>query len=616
MFLNALLSSNVGDAATSPQIGRLASIPTAGTEPVAKGFADAFLAESTGDQVFSETNLKTALDPSGVPEPNLEGVPTKLADTAPGLVGEQTEPASADLAPDLRNELGASKVASSTLSESAGKIADSAALIDQTRTPNAGAVSTDTSTLSRPEISIGEADQKQARQGIEATQSERRTPSPVQNDRPVSPQPSGETSDAKATPDPIVRATNPRSQAETPDLASESIVSPTRLADTKTSNAGTNGQLIEPNAEQTRGEAKDRTTQAPKPDVPLVDKTWTETTPTLSLKTSSPEPQTRGPEAATLRESINPQPERRGNSVEELPGLPTDNVRVVFAAKPATTEPGTGVANPTEISTAIPTDKKVPVNLPGLKNINVPELNTSSSQYERHKSGRHEDVSNYTRVREFSPYQNAAAALPGSPSGVAPTPAYLASAPLAASQGLALNSEATTALIPEEVAIQLGADAEVSRFDLISREPIALQSSAYSRTEHVRHPVVMTQVAEAARTLREGQMEITLVPEELGRVRLTMTPSEAGMAVTIMAERPETLELMRRNIDLLARDLSSEGFENLSFSFGGSGAETGGSMSDQNDASGGQEWSIQTELPDTQTPAPITAAHSGLDLRL
>lgn len=40
------------------------------------------------------------------------------------------------------------------------------------------------------------------------------------------------------------------------------------------------------------------------------------------------------------------------------------------------------------------------------------------------------------------------------------------------------------------------------------------------------------------------------------------------MVVTVLADRPETLDLMRRHIDLLARDLQQMGYEGLSFAFG------------------------------------------------
>lgn len=624
MFLNALPTPNVSDAATSPQIGRLASVPSEGTELEAKGFADTFLAEGTGDKDLSETSLQAALDPAKAPEPIPEGVSTKIADTAQGFSGDRTELASPDFAPVLNDELSATEVSSKTISAGAGTTANPAVLIDPTQTPNPAAVSANSSASSWPEKPSGEVSLKQAELGLEAAQSGTKAPSPVQSERPIAAQPLGETL----------------------EFAPDIFAAPKRPTDTVPPSEGTNGPPVEYSVNQSRVEAKDgttqepvslptpaattrsdlssadfgtdsvKTTQAPDPNEPPVGRTRTEATTAFNGETRLPETQTRATEATNLGGSISPQPEARGNSVQELKRLATDTVKVVFTPKPAKAEPDIRTAKPPEISTGIPASKGETANLPNLANSNAPELNMPGGRYDVQKSGRHEDVSSHGRGRDFAPYANVPAALPSSTTGVGPTAGQAANAPLAVSPGLALDGEATAAPIPEEGAIQPAADAEVSRFDLISRDPVASHGNAYSRTEQVRHPVVMAQVAEAARTMREGQMEITLVPEELGRVRLTMTPSEAGMAVTIMAERPETLELMRRNIELLARDLSSQGFENLSFSFGGSGADSGGSMPDHNSAPGGHEWSMQGDLTDTQTPAPINSARNGLDLRL
>jgi hypothetical protein len=84
----------------------------------------------------------------------------------------------------------------------------------------------------------------------------------------------------------------------------------------------------------------------------------------------------------------------------------------------------------------------------------------------------------------------------------------------------------------------------------------------------------VAQAAEAGPGGARGTVELSLSPEELGRVRLRLHPSEAGLNVTIIAERPETLDLMRRNIDLLARDFLDIGYDGAQFDFaqGGQGA--------------------------------------------
>ncbi|MBU2956181.1 flagellar hook-length control protein FliK [Paracoccus sp. 1_MG-2023] len=77
---------------------------------------------------------------------------------------------------------------------------------------------------------------------------------------------------------------------------------------------------------------------------------------------------------------------------------------------------------------------------------------------------------------------------------------------------------------------------------------------------------VARQIAEAVVTTREGETEIALAPEELGRLRLVMSGPDRGH-VTIFAERPETLDLVRRNADLLTQTLADAGIEQGSFEF-------------------------------------------------
>lgn len=646
MFLNTLLTPKVGDAATAPQTGPLDPTPSSGMQPPLRGFADAFLAVSPPEQDVSETGLQTALDPSAVQETEMKGSLTKVGDLEVGFGRGQTEPASPDLASALTDAPGASETSAKSVSESAGTVANPVNSDDRSRTPTAGAVPAENSALNRSQTSIGKNVPRQAEGRIETAQPLANTPASTQNETPVRPGRLGETTDTKGTPDVQAGETKPRRPLETPGFAADGIVALRRPTDTGQLSEGMIGPVADPSASQlgvaakisttqdpvslptrtdtTRSDVSDsnlgadtvRITQMPLFNTPLVGETRPTANTKPSVETPLPETPTRAPEAAVLSGSISPQPERRGISAEELPRLTADTVRVVFAATPATPEPATNTATPPEVSTAVPAGKAAPSNVPSLANINPPDLVTTGDRYEAHRFGHFESVSSHGRGKGALPYQNATPTFPLSPASLTQTADYPPSATFAVSPGLAFNGEATVTVIPEEAAIQPAADAEISRFDLVSRDPVTPQTGLYSRTEQVRHPVVMSQVAEAARTLREGQMEITLVPEELGRVRLTMTPSEAGMAVTIMAERPETLELMRRNIELLARDLSSQGFENLSFSFGGSGADTGGSMPDQHGTSGGQDWSFEADLTDTHTPAPINAARSGLDLRL
>jgi|GEM_PF-1541136 len=83
---------------------------------------------------------------------------------------------------------------------------------------------------------------------------------------------------------------------------------------------------------------------------------------------------------------------------------------------------------------------------------------------------------------------------------------------------------------------------------------------------------IIRQVAERAADAKQNQIEITLSPEELGKVRLVITPGD-NPVVTVHAENRDVLDLMRRNGELLARELRDTGLGGASISFGDGGAD-------------------------------------------
>ena len=128
------------------------------------------------------------------------------------------------------------------------------------------------------------------------------------------------------------------------------------------------------------------------------------------------------------------------------------------------------------------------------------------------------------------------------------------------------------------------------------------------------------ELVDVARGAPDGTVEVKLAPEELGRVHMTVSQSEADVTITVVVERPETLDLMRRHADILSTELRQAGFERLSFSFGQGG--------DPNNT--GQDTSAAPfEAPDipsdpdpTDTPtsthgaAPLALGSTRLDIRL
>ena len=125
---------------------------------------------------------------------------------------------------------------------------------------------------------------------------------------------------------------------------------------------------------------------------------------------------------------------------------------------------------------------------------------------------------------------------------------------------------------------------------------------------------IARQVADAAPRAAEAAIEITLHPEELGRLKLTLTGSEGAQLLQVVAERPETLDLVRRHIDLLMREFGAQGFGGLNVSLGSNRDAPARFSAPRQDTQGAeQHLSTQAETPATQSPGLL---RDGLDLRL
>ena len=62
--------------------------------------------------------------------------------------------------------------------------------------------------------------------------------------------------------------------------------------------------------------------------------------------------------------------------------------------------------------------------------------------------------------------------------------------------------------------------------------------------------------------------ELTLAPEELGKLRFEIATQDDRLTVRLYAERPETLDLLRRQSDVLLAELRQAGYAQSSLSFG------------------------------------------------
>ena len=79
---------------------------------------------------------------------------------------------------------------------------------------------------------------------------------------------------------------------------------------------------------------------------------------------------------------------------------------------------------------------------------------------------------------------------------------------------------------------------------------------------------VATQVQAAAKSLSDRPVDLSLNPEELGKVKLSITTTNGSVVLQVLAERTETLDLMRRHADVLAEELNDLGFDSIDLSFG------------------------------------------------
>jgi hypothetical protein len=91
---------------------------------------------------------------------------------------------------------------------------------------------------------------------------------------------------------------------------------------------------------------------------------------------------------------------------------------------------------------------------------------------------------------------------------------------------------------------------------------------------------ISRQVSQVVSSSPTSETTLRLEPAELGRVTLSLRGDERSMTLFVQAERPETLELIRRSSQDLAGELSDLGYENITFEFGSSGERAADDGSD------------------------------------
>ncbi|MEX2521107.1 MAG: flagellar hook-length control protein FliK, partial [Paracoccaceae bacterium] len=125
---------------------------------------------------------------------------------------------------------------------------------------------------------------------------------------------------------------------------------------------------------------------------------------------------------------------------------------------------------------------------------------------------------------------------------------------------------------------------------------------------------IAAQISFAAGRGVDERVEIRLDPPELGRVRLSFTMTDDGVAALVSADRPEIVDLMRRHAEVLHRDLTAAGYRNVTLDFGPSDHP-----GDERPQAESGEWGQSTRAEDGAAPAAHWRAYvlrDRLDIRL
>ncbi len=177
---------------------------------------------------------------------------------------------------------------------------------------------------------------------------------------------------------------------------------------------------------------------------------------------------------------------------------------------------------------------------------------------------------------------------------------------------------ATVRSTSDPIMAELGADIAMNEVRAAETLTARAEVSAQLRAELPRH--IAQQLADVARSMPDRPIELTLSPEELGRLRLTFTGDLSAMSVSVNVERPETLDLMRRHIEILAQEMREIGYGEVTFSFEQSGSEAGGQSNDAQTSSDHENQHMNPtgnspDIPPSSVRLSMTGA-SGVDIRL
>ncbi len=101
--------------------------------------------------------------------------------------------------------------------------------------------------------------------------------------------------------------------------------------------------------------------------------------------------------------------------------------------------------------------------------------------------------------------------------------------------------------------------------DRLSAQPLSPQSTAQLNSTVARQ--IFGQLSAGLSQLGQGGIEIRLNPAELGRITIQILEGSLGQSANVLVEKPEVLDLLKKNENLLQSEFDGAGFESLSFTF-------------------------------------------------
>lgn len=165
-----------------------------------------------------------------------------------------------------------------------------------------------------------------------------------------------------------------------------------------------------------------------------------------------------------------------------------------------------------------------------------------------------------------------------------------------------------TDALPDLVRDDVGLIGGATRPEAMQPEPVRPTVA-----HDIPRPVAL-QLADAVQNRPDSDIiDITLSPEDLGPVRLTLHHGDRGLLVQVQAERPETADLIRRHLPELDRTLRDLGHGSVAFSFGDQPRQGRDSAAPNHPKSDGMAAPID---PGAALAPLVLTPTRGLDIRL